>query len=35
MDKKEYDRNLALLRENLDEKIFHRSWERGIAMPLD
>ena len=35
MDKKEYERNLALVREELDEKILNKFWAKGAAMSFD
>jgi non-specific serine/threonine protein kinase len=35
VDKMEYERNLALLRDQIDEKIFNTSWLRGQPMSLE
>jgi tetratricopeptide (TPR) repeat protein len=35
MDNMEYERNLALLRAKLDEKIITRFWEKGKEMPFE
>jgi tetratricopeptide (TPR) repeat protein len=35
VDKMEYERNLALLRTKLDEKILNKFWDKGKAMSLD
>jgi predicted ATPase/DNA-binding SARP family transcriptional activator len=35
MDKIEYERNLTLLRTQLDQKIFHKFWAKGKTMSLD
>jgi tetratricopeptide (TPR) repeat protein len=34
VDKMEYERNLALLRTQLDEKILNKFWDKGKAMSL-
>jgi tetratricopeptide (TPR) repeat protein len=35
MDKMEYERNLTLLRKQLDEKVFNKFWAKGRDMSLD
>jgi tetratricopeptide (TPR) repeat protein len=35
IDKKEFDRNLALVRANLDEKAFAKFWKKGKEMSFD
>jgi predicted ATPase/DNA-binding SARP family transcriptional activator len=35
VDKLEYERNLAHLRENMDEKALAKFWAKGKAMPLE
>jgi len=35
VDKMEYERNLALLRTTLDEKILNKFWAKGKTMSLD
>jgi hypothetical protein len=35
VDNMEYERNLALLRTQLDEKILNKFWSKGKAMSLE
>jgi hypothetical protein len=35
MDKVEYERNLTLLRTQLDEKVFNKFWAKGHAISFE
>jgi predicted ATPase/DNA-binding SARP family transcriptional activator len=35
VDKTEHERNLALVRTQLDDKVFHKSWDKGKALSLE